>query len=153
MDSPWFGVRPPADSEACWTAPRHRGNPCGHRNWLRCDHRRELGFPDSARGLGRTSRSLLPGSWRQLDGPRQTRVRLSSIGIEKPASLSIGTDDHHPAAGGLRRVAISFPLRYLHLAELELLLEVTGFRSWQVYGSYELDHFTDESDRLIVIAE
>jgi hypothetical protein len=44
-------------------------------------------------------------------------------------------------------------MRYVHRAELELLLELAGFVEWQVYGSYELDPYDDQSDRLLVIAE
>ena len=55
--------------------------------------------------------------------------------------------------GSLRRIATSFDLRYLHRHELELMLELAGFVQWQVYGSYDLDPYDDESDRLIVAAE
>jgi hypothetical protein len=33
------------------------------------------------------------------------------------------------------------------------MLELAGFASWECYGSYELDPFDDQSDRLIVAAE
>jgi len=44
-------------------------------------------------------------------------------------------------------------MRYLHRSELELLLELAGFSVWEIYGSYELDPFDDESDRLLIVAE
>ena len=43
--------------------------------------------------------------------------------------------------------------RYIQRAELELMLELAGFKSWEIYGSYDLDPFTDHSDRLLVAAE
>ena len=93
------------------------------------------------------------GSWLRDDGSRVDKFAARQV---FPASQVIETDlwyDVTDPAGVLRRVATSYPMRYLHQAELDLLLELAGFRSWQVYGSYELDHYDDESDRLLVIAE
>jgi hypothetical protein len=33
------------------------------------------------------------------------------------------------------------------------MLELAGFAEWQVYGSYDLEPFDDQSERLIVAAE
>jgi hypothetical protein len=55
--------------------------------------------------------------------------------------------------GTLRRIPTSFTMRYIQRAELELMLELAGFKSWEIYGSYDLDPFTDHSDRLLVAAE
>jgi hypothetical protein len=44
-------------------------------------------------------------------------------------------------------------MRYIHRAELELMLELAGYPEWELYGSYDLDPFEDGSDRLIVAAE
>jgi hypothetical protein len=44
-------------------------------------------------------------------------------------------------------------MRYLHQAELELLLELAGFVEWQVYGSYDLDPVSDMVERLIFTAD
>jgi hypothetical protein len=44
-------------------------------------------------------------------------------------------------------------MRYLHAAELELMLEMAGFASWEIYGSYDLDPFDDHSERILVAAE
>jgi SAM-dependent methyltransferase len=55
--------------------------------------------------------------------------------------------------GGVRRVRTAFDLRYVHRHELELMLELAGFTAWQIYGSYELDPYGDDSERLIVAAE
>ena len=44
-------------------------------------------------------------------------------------------------------------MRYLVASELALLLELTGFVEWKMYGSYDLDPYDDGSDRLIVTAE
>jgi SAM-dependent methyltransferase len=57
------------------------------------------------------------------------------------------------ADGTLRRVHSAFTLRYLHLAELHLMLQTAGFRSTVVYGSYDLDPLEGRSERMIVTAE
>jgi hypothetical protein len=44
-------------------------------------------------------------------------------------------------------------MRYLYRSELELMLELAGFVEWQLYGSYDLDPYDDQSDRLIAAAE
>ena len=54
--------------------------------------------------------------------------------------------------GGLRRTATAFAMRYVHHAELLLMLELAGWLPEQSYGSYELDPYVDDSDRLIVTA-
>jgi hypothetical protein len=33
------------------------------------------------------------------------------------------------------------------------MLELAGFVEWQLYGSYDLDPYDDQSDRLIAAAE
>jgi SAM-dependent methyltransferase len=74
----------------------------------------------------------------------------------RPASQHLETriwyDSVH-SDGTVARVRTTFTLRYLHAAELELLLEKAGFVEWQLYGSYELDPYVDSSERLIALAE
>ena len=92
------------------------------------------------------------GSWHRDDGSRVDKFAARSV---FPASQRVETDMWYDLAqpdGTLHRAATSFPMRYLPVAELELLLELTGFADWQLYGSYDLDAFDDDSDRLIVIA-
>lgn len=55
--------------------------------------------------------------------------------------------------GSVTRVRTAFPLRYVHRAELELMLEISGFADIQVYGGYELEAYSDVSDRLLITAE
>lgn len=55
--------------------------------------------------------------------------------------------------GAMTRTRTQFLLRYVHPNELEMMLELAGFASWNVYGSYDLGPLSDESDRLILIAE
>ncbi|HRX05231.1 MAG: methyltransferase domain-containing protein [Anaerolineae bacterium] len=54
--------------------------------------------------------------------------------------------------GTLRRTLAPFQARYLYRFEGELLLDKAGFTPEQVYGSYDLDPFTSESERMIFVA-
>jgi SAM-dependent methyltransferase len=52
----------------------------------------------------------------------------------------------------VQRTVFTYSLRYIHRAELELLLDRAGFALEAIYGSYELDEFTGESDKMITVA-
>lgn len=93
------------------------------------------------------------GSWPQAGGGRVDKFAARRV---FPADQQIETDlwyDVTSPNGSVRRFTSSFPMRYLHRPELELLLELAGFTDWHVYGSYDLDRFDDNSDRLLIIAE
>ena len=93
------------------------------------------------------------GSWRNSDG---TVVDRFSARTHDSAEQTIDTElwyDLTDPAGHIRRVRSGFPMRYLVASELALLLEVTGFVEWKLYGSYDLDPYDDGSERLIVTAE
>jgi SAM-dependent methyltransferase len=107
--------------------------------------------PEALRGLDHALSHQ--GSWEKTDGDRVDRFTATKV---QPALQRIETElwyDLTTHDGSLRRVHSSFGMRYLHLAELGLLLELSGFAEWQVYGSYDLDPFTDHSERIIVAAE
>jgi SAM-dependent methyltransferase len=93
------------------------------------------------------------GAWRTSDG---TTVDRFSVRTQDAAKQTIETElwyDLVDPAGHLRRVRSGFPMRYLTASELALLLELTGFVEWKVYGSYDLDPYDDGSERLILTAE
>ncbi|HEY66585.1 MAG TPA: class I SAM-dependent methyltransferase [Caldilineae bacterium] len=54
--------------------------------------------------------------------------------------------------GTLRRTVAPFVMRYLGRFEMELLLEKAGYTVEAIYGSWELDPFESESDRMIFVA-
>jgi hypothetical protein len=96
---------------------------------------------------------LFEGSWTIGDG--QTVDKWSHRTIS-PATQVIATDiwyDTLSIAGDVRRLKTSFDHRYVHASELRLMLERSGFEEIVMYGSYELDPFDDDSDRLIAIAK
>jgi len=86
----------------------------------------------------------------------QARVDKYTARRVSPADQRIETElwyDIISADGIVRRVATSYPMRYIHRAELELMLELAGFTEWLFYGSYDLDPFDDTAERLIATAE
>lgn len=60
--------------------------------------------------------------------------------------------DRVDAEGVVRRTLFPFSLRYLFPGELDLLFRHAGFELEAVYGSYDLDEFTANSDKMIVVA-
>jgi SAM-dependent methyltransferase len=93
------------------------------------------------------------GVWHRPDGVRVDKFSSRRV---YPATQQIETElwyDLTGQDGSVKRVATSYTMRYLYRSELELMLELAGFSEWQIYGSYDLDSFTDHSERLIVAAE
>lgn len=60
--------------------------------------------------------------------------------------------DEVDGEGRVQRTLFPFSLRYLYRSELELLLRQAGFEVEALYGSYELDEFDGDSDKLIAVA-
>lgn len=54
--------------------------------------------------------------------------------------------------GVLRRIRTAFDLRYVHAAELTLMLRSAGFDNIHMFGGYVLDPLDDGSDRIIATA-
>lgn len=52
----------------------------------------------------------------------------------------------------VRRDVLPFTMRWLYRFELEYLLTLAGFELDGLFGSYELDDYTSDSDRLIAVA-
>jgi ubiquinone/menaquinone biosynthesis C-methylase UbiE len=60
--------------------------------------------------------------------------------------------DRMDGSGWVQRTLFPFTLRYLFRGELELLLRHTGFAVEAIYGSYDLDEYCGESERIIAVA-
>jgi SAM-dependent methyltransferase len=60
--------------------------------------------------------------------------------------------DEISAAGSVTRHMMPFTLRYLTRGELELLIEAAGLELEALYGSYDLEPFTGESEHLLAVA-
>lgn len=52
----------------------------------------------------------------------------------------------------VQRTLFPFSIRYLYRYELELLLRHAGFAVEAIYGSYDLDEFSGESEKMIAVA-
>ncbi|HEY86026.1 MAG TPA: class I SAM-dependent methyltransferase [Chloroflexi bacterium] len=61
--------------------------------------------------------------------------------------------DELRADGTLARDTFSFPMRYIHRYEMELLLIQSGFTPPTVFGDYDLSPFSADSPRMIFVAE
>ena len=122
------------DSERRW---RRRGEPSIH---VACSSSMLLNpTPEMLATLdGRVQHE---GSWRKADG---TMVDRFSARTHDSAEQTIDTElwyDLMDPAGHIRRVRSGFPMRYFVASELALLLELTGFVEWKLYGSYDLDPY------------
>lgn len=92
------------------------------------------------------------GSWTTDDG-----VSIDKWGHRQPSADPQVIDtliwyDRVQTDGTIHRTRTRFDLRYIHQRELALLLEIAGFVDVDWYGSYELDPWDAESDRIIVVA-
>lgn len=54
--------------------------------------------------------------------------------------------------GTVRRLVDYYPTRYVHLYELEHLLSRTGWDLVSLFGSYDLEPFTSDSERILALA-
>ncbi len=107
--------------------------------------------PDHLSSLGSTP--ILEGSWELPDGSNVDKWGHRRV---HPTSQIIDTllwYDRVEPDGTLHRRRSRFPLRYIHAAELQLMLELVGFTEVRMYGSYEMDPFDDDSERMFVTAE
>ena len=60
--------------------------------------------------------------------------------------------DHEARDGVLTRTSHEVVFRWTGRYEMELLLRATGWSLQRLYGSYDLDEFDDESERMIFVA-
>ncbi len=107
--------------------------------------------PDHLSHLG--SAPILEGSWELPDGATVDKWAHRRINATTQIIDTLLWYDRVGADGSFQRTRTRFPLRYVHAAELELLLELAGFTEVRMYGSYEMDPLDDDSERLFVTAE
>ena len=97
-------------------------------------------------------RVTLEGRW-ELHGGSVAKFSTRSV---DHSSQRIVTDiwyDHVDPRGVVHRTATRLELRYVTVSELLLQLELCGFVEPQVYGSYDLDPYSEVSPRIVVTAE
>ena len=95
----------------------------------------------------------LEGSWELPDGSTVDKwSHRRHTGTAQILETLLWYDRTH-ADGSLTRTRSSFALRYVHASELAMMLELSGFIESMFYGSYDLDPYEYDSERLIVTAE
>lgn len=94
-------------------------------------------------------------AWVRQDPATGHRVmKLESVTTDAARQLRQVTFiyDAWDHAGLVRRSVMTFPLRYFYRSEMELLLCRAGFGVEAVYGSYDLEPYSSQSPRLILVA-
>jgi hypothetical protein len=88
------------------------------------------------------------------DGPG-TIMKLRSVSASRSRQVTVDTIifDRTAPDGAVRRRQIEVALRAVGRYEIEYLLERAGLRLSALYGDCSLSPYTDESDRMIVVAE
>jgi len=114
-----------------------------------------LDLPNPVPGaFGDTTGLLIHDYTRAGPEPDWQTVKLRSqvlAPIEQEVDVSILYDEVGPA-GEVRRTLASFVLRFFYRNELRLLMEKAGLVVEGIYGGYNLDPLTEDSERLIVLA-
>lgn len=98
-------------------------------------------------------RVTIEGRWQTGDGG--SVAKFSTRSVDQATQLVV-TDiwyDHVDARGVVSRSATRLELRYVTAAELLLQLELSGFVEPQLYGTYDLDPYAEDSPRILVTAE
>lgn len=93
------------------------------------------------------------GSWDLADGSVVDKWSQRKASAEPQVIDTLLWYDRTARDGTVTRTRSAFPLRYVHPSELRLMLELSGFIEPMFYGSYDLDPFDPESERLLVTAE
>ncbi len=88
----------------------------------------------------------------ELDGRRVLKFVSSESDLSSQICTMTHLLDEMDEQGSITRRVIRFSLRWLYRYELEHLLARAGFMLRHVYGSYDLDSYTSESERLIALA-
>jgi SAM-dependent methyltransferase len=85
-------------------------------------------------------------------GHRLVRFHTRTVDLGQQTQQVTFIVDEVDGDGHVRRTLFPFSMRYLFRYELELLLRHAGFTVEAVYGSYDLDEFSGDSDRMIAVA-
>ncbi len=129
---------------------------------LRCWHRhlRPGGllildlFPPNPDELGHEDgRVIVQGVWEEPEtGVTIVKQYTREVDLaEQTIQVHFFFDERMPD-GVVRRTIVPFTMRYLGRFEVELLLDKAGYTVEAIYGSWDLDPFTSESERMIFVA-
>jgi SAM-dependent methyltransferase len=84
-----------------------------------------------------------------------TIQQFATTRVERAAQIAhiLWQYDAIAADGAVKRTLVPLTLRYTFPAEMGLLLERANFKLAHLYGGYDESPLTDESERMIVVAE
>jgi SAM-dependent methyltransferase len=85
-------------------------------------------------------------------GHRVMRFYSDEVDLERQLIQTTYIIDELDAEGRVQRTLFPFSLRYVFRYELELLLRHAAFVVEAIYGSYDLDPFSGDSEKLIAVA-
>lgn len=113
----------------------------------------DLFNPDLARLLEMGGQVILDKTMAEPESGQRV-MKLSSQRVDLAEQIIHVTllVDEVDGEGVVQRTIFPFDMRYLFRFELELLLRHAGFELEAVYGSYDLDEFQAESERMIAVA-
>lgn len=95
----------------------------------------------------------LEGSWNLPDGSVVDKWSHRRQSGSAQLLDTILWYDRTAPDGTVSRTRSAFGLRYIHASELAMMLELCGFVEPMFYGSYDLDPYDNDGDRLFVTAE
>jgi SAM-dependent methyltransferase len=140
----WHATEPEGQLEMLWSAHRHL-RPGG---MIVIDLANPHSMAD--RGASGELRQAFQGA---CQGSTLTRTTAAwDDPGEQILELSL-TYEVNARDGSVSRTVARLRLRYLYRPEAELLLRQAGFGLRQTYGSYDLDRYTTDSPRIILIGE
>ena len=85
-------------------------------------------------------------------GDRLMRYSTQTVDLAQQVIRVTYIVDRIDSEGRVQRTLFPFSVRYLFRYELELLLRHAGFEIETIYGSYDLDEYGSESDKMIAVA-
>lgn len=113
----------------------------------------DLFNPDMVTLLEADGRLMVDNQWRDPQtGAMVIKQLVRKIDLASQIQETIIVYDEVSPDGQTRRVLAPFNLRFLWRSEAELLLELCGYELETVYGSYDLDDYTSDSLRMILVA-
>jgi SAM-dependent methyltransferase len=109
--------------------------------------------PDLGQLLDSRDQVTLDKVWTEPDtGRRIMKMRSQKVDLAEQIIHVTLLLDELDGQGQVRRTVFPFSMRYIFRHELELLLRHAGFAVEAIYGSYDLDEFHSDSERMIAVA-
>ena len=113
----------------------------------------DLFNPDIVTLIEADGRLMVDNQWRDpQSGAVVIKQLVRKIDLANQIQETIFVYDEVFPDGQTRRLLVPFNLRFLWRSEAELLLELCGYELEMVYGSYDLETYTSDSPRMILIA-